>query len=276
MAAGRFDLHVHTSASDGAWPPARVVEEAAREGLDGIAITDHDTVAGLEEALAAGRKMGVRVLPGVELGSEQDSREVHVLGYFIDPGDARLRETLAWLEDERRRRLERMLERLAALGVPVARGRVLELACGVPGRPHVARAMVEAGWVASVEEAFDRFLESGRPGYVPRAHLAPAEAARLVHQAGGCAVLAHPGLLDDDAMVERLLESGLDGIEAYYPGHSPEQTARYESLGRGRGLVVTGGTDFHGLGLGQPVRLGQVAVPARVVAELERRARGGR
>ncbi|MEW5932237.1 MAG: PHP domain-containing protein [Bacillota bacterium] len=276
MGAGRFDLHVHTTASDGTWSPARVVGEAARLGLAGVGITDHDTVAGLPEALAAGERAGIRVVPGIELGSEYGGEEVHVLGYFIDPGHPRLAGILTWLQEVRWRRLDRMVERVAELGLPVSRQRVAELAAGgTPGRPHLARAMVEAGYVGSVEEAFDRYLERGRPGYVPRPHLSPSDAVRVIRQAGGCAVLAHPGLLRDDGVIAELVGAGLGGIEARYPKHRPEQVEEYGRLGRRLGLIVTGGSDFHGPGVGPPAWLGEVTVPADVVEALAHRARGG-
>lgn len=266
---GRFDLHVHTTASDGTWTPAEVVREAARRGLGGVGITDHDTVAGIAEAQVEAARVGITVVPGVELGAERDEEEVHVLGYFVDTAHPGLRETLGRLRGSRRRRMERMVARMSELGMPLSARRLEELAAGgVPGRPHVARLLVEAGYVRSVEEAFHRYLERGRPGYVARERLSPAEAVRVIREAGGCAVLAHPGLLADDRFIPELVAEGLGGIEAYYPEHSPETVEKYKRLALELGLMVTGGSDCHGPGSGYPVRLGQVTVPASVVEDI--------
>lgn len=269
---GRFDLHVHTTASDGVWSPARVVREAARIGLAGVAITDHDTVAGIAAAMAEAARAGIVVVPGVEVGAERDEEEVHILGYFVDPGHAGLRKTLLRLQGSRERRMELMVRRMAGLGMPVALERVRELAAGgALGRPHLARALVEAGYVASVEEAFTRFLERGRPGYVPREHLTPQEAIELIGQAGGVSVVAHPGLLRDDSFITDLVARGLGGIEVYYPEHTRETVEKYEVMAERLGLVATGGSDFHG-GPGYLAELGQVTVPAAVVERLARLA----
>ncbi|MDI6893243.1 MAG: PHP domain-containing protein [Bacillota bacterium] len=270
---GRFDLHVHTTASDGTWDPARVVREAARLGLAGVAITDHDTVAGVAEGVAEGARAGITVVPGVEVGAERGSEEVHVLGYFVDVDHRGLRATLLRLQGSRERRMERMAERVARLGMPVSLQRVRELAAGgALGRPHMARALVEAGYATSVKEAFERFLERGRPGYVPREHISPEAAVGVIREAGGAGVLAHPGLLRDDSFIPDLVACGLAGIEVYYPEHGPEAVARYRAMARRLGLMATGGSDFHG-GPDYPARLGQVTVPARVVADLARLAR---
>lgn len=266
MSDDLFDLHVHTTASDGTWTPAEVVREAALRGLAGVGITDHDTVAGIPEARAEAARMGIAVVPGVELGAEHRGEEVHVLGYFVDPLHPALQDTLNRLQAGRRMRMEGMLARLAQVGIPVSARRLEELAAGgVPGRAHVARLLVEAGHVGSVEEAFTRYLEPGRPGYVARERLSPPQAVRVIREAGGCAVLAHPGLLGDDAFIPELVAAGLNGIEAYYPEHDPRAVEKYEHLARKLGLIVTGGSDCHGPGSGYPVRLGKVAVPARVV-----------
>lgn len=272
---GQFDLHVHTAASDGIWSPARVVREAARLGLAGVAITDHDTVAGIAPALAEAARAGITVVPGVEVGAERDGEEVHVLGYFVDAGHRGLRRTLLRLQGSRERRMELMVRKLAGLGMPVSLQRVKELAAGGSlGRPHLARALVEAGYVTSVEEAFARFLERGRPGYVPREHLTPEQAVELIRQAGGVSVLAHPGLLRDDSFIGDLVACGLAGIEVYYPEHTRDMVEKYEAMAGRLGLIATGGSDFHG-GHGYPAGLGQVTVPAAVVGRLARLARAG-
>lgn len=265
---------MHTTASDGTWTPAQVVREAARLGLAGVGITDHDTVGGIAGAVEEGGRAGIQVIPGIELGAERAGEEVHVLGYFIDPQHPVLQRALTWLQQGRQRRMERMVARMAELGMPVPARRLQELAGGgVPGRPHLARLLVEAGYAGSVQEAFELYLERGRPGYVPRPRLSPLRAVKVIRAGGGCAVLAHPGHLGDDSFIPQLVRAGLQGIEVYYPGHGPETVEKYEKLARQLGLVVTGGSDCHGPGSGYPAGLGEVAVPASVVEWLARRAR---
>lgn len=265
------DLHAHSTASDGVLSPAELVRAAAAVGLTALALTDHDSTAGVAEAAAAAAQAGLRLVPGVELSTDAIGREVHILGYFC-AGRAPLEELLAEMRAARRRRLEQMVERLRAAGLPVALERVLALAgAGAPGRAHVARALVEAGCAASVEEAFDRYLLPGRPGYVPRRKLHPGEAVRAVIAAGGVAVLAHPGLVGDDGVLPELLAAGLGGIEVHYPAHTAAQVAHYARLAEELGLIATGGSDFHGRGE-RWGDLGSVTVPAAVVDRLEEAA----
>lgn len=264
------DLHVHTSASDGTESPAEVVEKARRAGLTALAITDHDTVMGVAPALEAGREVGLAVLPGVELAAEEeDGGEVHILGYLFDPHHPLLQETLARLEKARLARVERMVEKIRALGIPLALERVLALAGGgTVGRPHVARALVEIGAVESVAEAFARYLERHGPAYVPRLKMAPEEAVLLIRRAGGIAVLAHPGLSCGEELIPRLVSAGLQGLEVYHPEHTPQMVEHYRELCRRHGLLATGGSDYHGAGHRRYSRLGGVTVPAEVVEEM--------
>lgn len=271
------DLHSHTTASDGTLTPAALVAEAARRRLRVLAITDHDSMEGIEPARAAARPP-LEVVPGIELNTEGAGGEIHVLGYFLGSADtwaapwlvARLRE----FREERLRRIHRICERLAALGLPLDPAEVLaRVQEGSAGRPHVAQAMLARGYVGTVREAFDRYLGTGKPAYVSHDKLEPRQACDLIHRAGGVAVLAHPGFSRDaEPMIRELAgERRLDGVECYYAEHTPEQTAGFLGLCRELDLVATGGSDFHG----PPVRaavLGQPPVPWEAYQALRRRA----
>ncbi|OAT86701.1 PHP domain-containing protein [Desulfotomaculum copahuensis] len=269
------DLHVHTTASDGTGTPAQVVAMAKGLGLDALAITDHDTVAGVVPALAAGRELGQVVLPGVELGTRYGGREIHMLGYLIDVNDGPLLSTLEMFRHDREQRLEKMLARLAGLGFPLTREQVAaEVRGGAVGRPHVARALVKTGAVSSLEEAFDLYLGDGRPAYVPRLKYTPEAAIGLIRHAGGVAVLAHPGLSRCDELIPGLVRAGLQGLEVYHPEHDAAATERYRMLCRRCRLVGTGGSDFHGLDHRKHGRLAAATAPGEVVRELKELAGG--
>lgn len=266
------DLHTHSLRSDGALEPAEVVRRAAARGVRIQALSDHDTLAGVAEATRVGEGLGVRVIPATELNTESEWGDVHILGYFLDPADAALEATLRDLRDKRRHRIERMVEKLSALGHAVSIARVLEIAQGGSlGRPHLAQALFEAGHVASYDDAFHGLISKSSPAYVEREGLAPLEAVELVGSHGGVASLAHPGTaLGLDALVPLLVEAGLAGIECYYGGHTPAATVRYLALADRYGLVPTGGSDFHGRGAhGAP--LGGVRVPPSSIGALEAR-----
>ena len=248
------DLHAHTTASDGSATPTELVRQAAALGLSLLAVTDHDTTGGVAEAMRAAREAGVRLLPGVELSAEGPPGKCHLLGLGIDPGHAGLNAKLEQLSAARRARAARIVERFQALGVDLT---LEDVDAATPdganvGRPHLAKALLQKGAVATMQEAFDRYLADGGPAYVPKMVLPPAEAIALIHDAGGLAFLAHPGLLKLDAGEtprDRLLalrDLGLDGVEAYYSQHTLPQTDRYLDLARDLGLLVTGGSDFHG------------------------------
>ncbi|MHB8945107.1 MAG: PHP domain-containing protein [Bacillota bacterium] len=273
------DLHIHTTASDGTLSPTQAVEAALRAGLTGIAITDHDTVSGVAEAVevAGGR---LRVVPGVEINTDAQVdgrwREVHILGYLLDPASPALDRELQRLRVARYDRAQRIVERLAQLRLPISFAKVREFAGGSPlGRPHIAQAMVDAGLVGSVLEAFRLYLGLGRPAYVERYKLSPEEAVRLVHSSGGAAVLAHPGLVGDDSIIAPLAAAGLDGLEARYPEHGRREARRYAAMARRYGLVVTGGSDAHGPGFPGRASIGEVRVPDKVIDELAARRPAG-
>jgi len=268
----RAELHAHTNASDGQYAPAELVALALEQNLDLLAITDHDTTAGIAPArLAANGRL--IILPGIELSAEDAGEDTHMLGYDFDPGDAELQTALADFRARRDARAREMVERLNALGVPVRWERVEALAAGgAVGRPHVARAMVEAGAVESVREAFDQYLHHGGPAYVARQRLSPEEAIALIHRAGGAAVLAHPGLLADwRAMIERLVPAGLDGVEVAHPKNDADVRLELRGLAARYGLIMTGGSDFHGRAVSDAL-LGSITPPTGAVEGITERA----
>jgi predicted metal-dependent phosphoesterase TrpH len=243
----RLDLHIHTTASDGAWSPAAVARGAAGK-LDVIAITDHDTVAGVETARRSAEGLPLHVIPAVELSSTHKGRDIHVLGYFVDLGAAALRAHEAHAERARERRMEEMIGRLRNQGIHVRMEAVLAAAGperGSLGRPHLAKALVESGHAFSVPDAFDRFIGDEHAAFVPTALVDPAGAVDVVRSAGGIAVWAHPPTDLVDVLLPGLVRAGLRGLEVYRPRVDVEQMGRLERTARTAGLVVTGGSDWH-------------------------------
>lgn len=238
------DLHNHSTFSDGDLTPTALVTLAAKRGVTHLALTDHDTTAGLDEAHAAGEVHGVTIIDGVEL-SAWSRRELHVLGYHVDRTHAPLVERLDAQRQARIERVHTIGDRLAALGKPIDVEAVMASAHGNVGRPHIARALVQAGWVRSMNAAFQRFLGDGQPAYVPATRLPVSEAIELIHAAGGVAVLAHPGVGDVDAQVPDFVAAGLDGLECHHPAHDAAKTQHYVTMARLLGLCETGGSDFH-------------------------------
>lgn len=269
----RIDLHAHSNRSDGTFDPAEVVRLATERDLDVVALTDHDTTDGLDEAVAAGQDLGIEVVPGIEFSAEHERTSVHVLCYWMDPSNADLQLELQRLRDERFRRGELMVEKLRTLGVPIDFGHVQRIANGATiVRPHLAQAMVEIGAVADETEAFDRYLGDGRPGHVPKHALDPVDAVALILGAGGVCVLAHPGMWGDQSsvpaeLIERMAAAGMRGLEVDHPDHLPEQRQFYRSLAADLGLAATGGSDCHGTRY-EPVRLGSALCRPEAFAEL--------
>lgn len=266
------DLHTHTTASDGALSPAQVVESAAQAGLAAVGITDHDTVDGIDEALAAGEKVGVVVVPGVEISAIYGRDiEVHILGYYIDHRDSALLARLQVLRDARTERGRKMVERLNAAGVPISFERVWEIAQGgAIGRPHVARAIREAGAASSIDAAFGRYLQQGTPGYVPRYKISPSEAVGMILQAGGVACCAHVAKLNRDELLIELMREGMRAIEVRHPDHGPAGTKYYERFAAKHGLIATGGSDAHCFEGGKTTVVGGITIPYDVVEKLMR------
>ncbi len=249
------DFHLHSNVSDGTLAPAEVVEAAAREGVGVLSLTDHDDVSGVPEARARGLELGIEVLSGVEISvaENEGTVQLHILGLGIDVADPALLATLARIRETRRARAARILERLARIGVPLPSDVDAEGPPRAVGRLHIARALVQGGACDSVDQAFTRYLRRGRPAYESSPGIAAAEAIVRIHEAGGLACLAHPPLSEGarapgglGGFVERLARQGLDGIEVWHPGHKPTQTKRLRRIARERGLVETGGSDFHG------------------------------
>jgi predicted metal-dependent phosphoesterase TrpH len=277
-APGFVDLHVHTTASDGAFSPAEIVRMALDAGLRAVAITDHDSMEGVDEAVAAAAGSGLAVIPGVEMSADMARGEAHILGYFLDAHNPESAELLAALRRSRRVRAQRMVEKLQALGMSITWDRVEAIAGGgAVGRPHLARALAEAGYVSSISEAFARWIGREGPAYVERYRLKPEEATQKVVQWGGLPVLAHPSYVADlSSLLPPLVRAGLVGLEAYYTGYSPEQTASLLRVARLNGLVGTGGSDFHGPSVVANAVLGGVGVPFSVLEGLQaRRAPAG-
>ncbi len=275
-----IDLHVHTTASDGALSPVDVVRTAAAIGLTALAVTDHDTLEGLAPAAAEGLKQGVEVIAGLEISAKWDRGILHILGYFVDTENPDLKDALYFLKTGREERTPKILDRLSALNVHVTLDEVnKESGNGVPGRPHIAAILVRKGYVRDIQEAFDRFLRKGAPAYEDKVKLPPMEAVELIAQAGGIPVLGHPySLREEKPGVERIVTSlvdhGLQGLEVYYPKHTAEQTAVYLKIARRLGLAVTGGSDFHGANKPN-VELGIIPgyspLPYSMVEDLRRR-----
>ncbi len=270
---GPIDLHTHSTASDGMLAPAQLVALAGERGLSVLALTDHDTIAGVAAAALAAAAIGLRFIPGVELSTYVEAGEVHMLGYFIDVANPPLLAALGQFREAREARAETMAARLSAAGAPISADRVVALAAGGSiGRPHVARALVEAGHASSINDAFERWLVRGRPGYVERFKLTPPDAVRLIREAGGVPVLAHPhSVADLPDLLPELVAAGLGGIECYYGDYDEPRKREYLDWAEQYDLVATGGTDFHGTGVAHRRPLGGTVVPPECVEALAAR-----
>lgn len=268
---GRVDLHLHTTASDGKYRPAEVVRRAAGLGLSVIAIADHDSVDGIAPALAAAKSFpGLTVIPCVEVSTDVPRGEVHVLGYFIDYTSAELNAALAHFRDSREGRAKGMIDKLSGMGINIEWWRVKEIAGeGSVGRPHIAQAMLEKGYITSFKEAFDKYIAREGPAYVEREKMMPAEAVELIGRNNGLAVMAHPFTVADvEAMIVELKPAGLVGIEAYYKDYSAEGKSHLLGLAGKYDLIITGGTDYHGLDDTDEVMMGGADVPFEAVESL--------
>jgi len=272
----RIDLHIHTTASDGTFTPGEIIRLAAGRGMEYVAVTDHDTVGGVAEAMTAAAKFpGLTCLPGLEINTDVESGEAHVLGYFLDYYDPGLNVRLERLRDSRVGRAQRIIEKLAALDIDIAWERVKELAgSGSIGRPHIAQALLEKDYIQTFNEAFDRYIGHGGAAYVARAKISPVEAVTIITAARGLPVLAHPFTVGDAAaMVKELVPAGLCGLEVYYGGYSADQVATLRRLCREYGLIATGGSDYHGIASRREPEIGDVDVPPSVIEGLFNLAR---
>lgn len=263
------DLHLHTNFSDGTYTPEELASQAARQQLAAIALTDHDTVEGCERAANACKALEIEFIPGTELTAEHNDNEIHILGYFLDTQNEKLLSEIAKFQAVRQKRIYEMVARLNELNVPLRSEDVFALAnCRSPGRPHVARALVKAGLCGSLDEAFERFLKKHRPAWVPKAKISALVAIELIHQANGLAIMAHPGLNRSDEVIPELVESGLDGIECFHTKHSTATSEHYLEIADKFNLLVTGGSDCHGLSKGKPL-IGTIKLPYQHVEKLK-------
>ncbi|MDD5038966.1 MAG: PHP domain-containing protein [Dehalococcoidales bacterium] len=267
----KVDLHIHSNASDGLLSPAEVVRKSAEGKLTIIALADHDTVDGILPALEAAKAFpGLKVIPCVEISTDVPTGEVHILGYFIDYTDRDLQKMLDRMRNSRRERAQKMITRLSNLGLPIKWERVQELAgSGSIGRPHLAQAMLEQGYITNIKEAFTKYIGWGRPAYVEREKMTPSEAAELILRAKGLPVLAHPlTITDPEAMIIELKAAGLVGIEVYYNRSTTEEISRVLSLAKKHGLIATGGSDYHGLDASTETMIGGADVPMKSAEQL--------
>ncbi|MGI6093691.1 MAG: PHP domain-containing protein [Veillonellaceae bacterium] len=266
------DLHIHTTASDGRLSPEEVLIKAAECGLSFIAITDHDTIDGLISLKDFCLNHSPVVIPGIEFSIDMPDHEVHLLGYYIDPFDAQLQKQLISITNDRRQRIEKIVTKLNDLGYNITKEEVLKStkATASIGRPYIARILVEKGYFQTVGDAFEKLLCKNGPGYVPHYKLKPQQAIKLINGAGGIAVLAHPGLIGDESIVLRMIEYGVCGLEVYHPKHNQEQRNKYLQLAKRYKLIVTGGSDFHGIPSRYPEKLGEFTVPNALALSLQR------
>jgi 3',5'-nucleoside bisphosphate phosphatase len=265
------DLHTHSNASDGKLTPDTIVRMAAELGLKYLALTDHDTVAGIPAALKSARAFPeLTFIPGVEISTEVTEGEVHMLGYFIDFTDKEFGQSLEKFRGSREGRAQGMIAKLATMGINIDWGRVQELAGdGVIGRPHIARAMIEKGYITNFQEAFEKYIGHGGPAYVERDKMTPAEAVELILRARGLPVLAHPFTAKEpEKLVKELKPIGLVGLEAYYKDASPEDIKAMLLVAKRHNLITTGGSDYHGIGESNEVKPGEVAVPLKAAEDL--------
>ncbi len=273
------DLHLHTNFSDGTYTPEELTGHGRRLGFAALALTDHDTMEGCARMAVACATAGIEFIPASEFTAEHENIELHLLGYFLDTTHPRLLSELAKFHIVRQQRIREMVARLNALDIPLAAEAVFALAnCAAPGRPHVARALVQAKQCATLDEAFDRFLKKGKPAWVPKFKISAPDAIALIHEAGGLAVLAHPALNKSDHIIPALVAAGMDGIECFHSRHSTATNEHYLMIADQHHLLVTGGSDCHGMNKGKPL-IGTVKLPYSHVQQMKdllaRRATAG-
>lgn len=263
------DLHVHSNFSDGLLTPTQVVVKAREAGLRAVGIVDHDTIDGISEAVDAGGQYDVEIVPGVELSSQYEGRDVHILGYYFDPEHPRLKDYLELFRQERYRRAAKMIQNLNQLGIRLTMAEVEQRARGsCIGRPHLAEVLMEKGYVETFQEAFHRFIGYGSKAYEEKYKISPEEAIRLISQAGGVSFLAHPGYAVPDSRIFQFLKAGLDGIEIVHPKLNDERTQHLHEFARDHAMLVSGGSDCHG-GRDGNINIGRYNVPYSIVGEMK-------
>lgn len=261
-----IDLHVHTTASDGTLTGEEVIKMAIKLNLEGIAITDHDTTRGLDQAVAFGAKCCFPVIPGVELSTEHDNKEIHILGYLFDFQLPWVQDRLKHLQEARKTRILKMVDKLSGIGYDISRDEVLVAAgSGSLGRPHVAYVLLKKGYISTVQEAFHKLIGRGCPAFIPRAKITPEDAVAFIKKAGGIPVMAHPGLARSDDLIEKLVKYGLMGLEVFHPDHEKTSEEKFMAIAQKYKLIVTGGSDFHGYKDGNHFSLGSRTVPVEIL-----------
>jgi 3',5'-nucleoside bisphosphate phosphatase len=266
------DLHLHTNFSDGTYTPEELAAHGQRVGLAAMALTDHDTVEGCERMAVACAELEIEFIPGTELTAEVDGTELHLLGYFIDTKNPKLLAETGKFQTVRQDRIREMVARLNEHNISLRAEAVFEIAnCRSPGRPHVGRALIREKFCKSMDEAFERFLKKGKPAWVPKFKISALDAIELIHGAGGLAVMAHPGLNRTDSIIPGLVEAGMDGIECFHSKHSPKTAEHYLKIAAEHNLLVTGGSDCHGLSKGKPL-IGSVKLAEKYFSALKDKA----
>jgi predicted metal-dependent phosphoesterase TrpH len=272
MLEGRADLHTHTIHSDGALSPVELVAKAKRVGLSAISITDHDTVNALDDVASFSDDRSIEIIPGVELSTNYNDSEIHILGYFVNVRNRHLLESLTVFREERLKRVERIVDKLNRMNIPLTVESVLANAgSGAVGRPHVANALVNGGHASSYQQAFNKYIGEGRPAYEKKSVVSPEETIRLIADAGGLSFLAHPGRSIDESTLTHLIKSGLDGIEVVHPSHTPELAKYYRGIVSQYYLLESGGSDFHGGLKNDDQQFGQVNIPLSTVDAMRHR-----
>jgi len=267
----RVDLHNHTNFSDGVLSPFQLVKAAKEKGIAALGITDHDTMEGIAPAEAAGQKYNLEIIPGIELSTSSWGKEFHLLGYFCDPSAQQLKNILDTMASDRQKRMKKMIARLENLGLAIDIREVLSQTKGrAPGRPHLASVLHQKGYCRTPAEAFQRYIGNGCPAFVERFKLDLFKAINSLHAAGGIPVLAHPGIYNGDRFISSMVKGGLKGIEVYHPDHSPKDEIRYRQLAQKYNLLITGGSDYHGGGIGTAPAVGTVTIGYHYLEKLKR------
>lgn len=268
---GRVDLHVHTNYSDGIMDPFAVVREALNKNIVAIGITDHDTMDGLSSAEKAGKTYGIEVVPGIEFSADYNGKEIHILGYYCNRESKELKQTLQDLKKSRLERIIKMIQKLNRLNLDVNLADVQKITKGeILGRPHLALALCRKGYCKTIAEAFAKYIGSNGPAYVKRFKITTAKAVNLIIKSGGIPVLAHPGLYNADEIIPDLIRTGLMGIEVFHPDHRLSDIFRYQKMASKYNLLVTGGSDFHGAGVGSSPFLGYVTVDSQHLEKMKK------
>ncbi len=267
----KIDLHTHTNYSDGFNSPKDLIDKARNKGIEVLSITDHDNLAGIGEAINYGKEVGVEIIPGVEISSDIMDREIHILGYFVEPGNFELERYLEFFREERLKRAERIVKRLNAIGISLKLDDVLNIAKdSAVGRPHIALAMVEGGFINSYYEAFNKYIGNDCVAYEKKVHISPRSAFKIINDSGGLSFVAHPGIMPEHILKE-LIESGVDGIEVVHPSHGPQLVKFYRGIVNEYFLLESGGSDYHGGKREDENNLGKFFVNRSVVDAMRQR-----